>query len=159
MTLKEMRKQYSELRSIARKRVERLGKGEFSWTQTYRKAFYEFYTKYRPLASLGGISKSDFARLIRDLKGFVGNKEMSTRGLQNIRSKSLDTLRSNGFDFVTKENWKEWTEFMEWWRDTHPGVEGSPIREEMKTYLDMLKSGMSPEDARNYFLNYVDNTR
>lgn len=161
MTMKEMRKEYSELRSIARKRVERFGKGEFSWTQSYRKAFYEFHTRFRPVASLGNISKSDFAKLIRNLKGFVSNKEYSTRGLQNIRRKSLETLHSHRdaqgnkiYDFVTKENWRDWVEFIEWWKDEHPGIETSPIREEMRMYLDFIKSGMTHEEAQREFRKY-----
>ena len=157
MTMNEMRRQYSELRSIARKRVQRLGSGEFSWTQTYRKAFYTFYTQFRPLASMGNVSKSELARTIKNLKSFVENKEMSTRGLQNIRKKSLETLHENGYDFVNKSNWREWTEFMEYWRATHPGQDGSPTRAEMRSYLDNVKNGMSPEEAKREFEKYVDN--
>lgn len=157
MTMNEMRRQYSELRSIARKRVQRLGSGEFSWTQTYRNAFYEFHTKFRPLASLGNIEKSDLAKKIKQLKSFVANKEFSTRGLQNIRTKSLETLHDNGYDFVNRSNWREWTEFMEYWRKLHPGQDGSPTRAEMRSYLDNVKNGMSPEEAKREFEKYVDN--
>lgn len=163
MTMNEMRKEYSELRSIARKRVERFGKGEFSWTQSYRKAFYEFTTKFRPISELGDISKSDFAKLIRTLKNFKNNKEYSTRGLQQIRAKSLETLHSYKdaegkkiYDFVNKKNWRDWVEFIEWWKDTHGDPEGSPIVEEMKLYMDFLKSGMSHEDAQREFQKYEE---
>ena len=162
MTMSEMRRQYSELRSIARKRVQRLGTGEFSWTKTYRNAFYQFHTQFRPIASLGDISKSKMAELIKDLDAFVHNKEYSTRGLQQIRAKSLKTLHKKdektgkvAYPFVTRENWREWTEFLDWWRDQQPTKEGSPTRAEMRNYLDNISKGMSEEEAKREFENYV----
>ena len=150
----DLRSEYSKLRSIARKRVERFGQGEFNWTQSYRKAFIQFATEFRPLESIGRISNADLAQKIKDLKVFIENKEYSTRGLQKIRAKSIDTLHDNGYDFVTRANWREWTEFLDWYRDQHGKNYGSPTREEMKTYLDDLKTGMSPEEARRLFKDY-----
>ena len=154
MTINEMRKEYTKLRSIARKRVERFGQGEFKWTQSYRKAFMEFATEYRPLESLTNISKSKLAEKIKDLTKFIENETYSTRGLQRIRSKSLQTLKEHGYTFVTKKNWREWTEFIEWYKDEHGTNYGSPTRDEMLTYLDYLQNGMSSEEAKKLFKEY-----
>ena len=154
-----LRKEYSELRKIGNKRLQRMGQSEFSWTKTYRKNFYQFYTKYRPLASLGNISKGDLAKLVRDLHQFIDSKESSVRGLQQIRRESLKTLDRNGYKFVTLSNYREWTEFMDWYRDKHVNNYGSPTREEMRTYLDNIKSGMTADEAKRLFERYENNKR
>ena len=150
----DLRSEYSKYRSIARKRVERFGQGEFNWTQSYRKAFMQFATEFRPLDSMSRISDADLAQKIKDLKMFIANKEYSTRSLQQIRAQSIKTLHENGYKFVTRANWREWTEFLDKYRDEHEKNYGSPTREEMKTYLDYLKTGMTPEEAWKLFEDY-----
>ena len=150
----DLRSEYSKLRSIARKRVERFGQGQFNWTQSYRKAAMQYKSEFMSLEDLGDISNADLAKKIKDVKAFIANKEYSTRGLQKIRSQSIQTLHDNGYTFVNNKNWREWTGFLDWYRDQHGKNYGSPTREEMKTYLDDLKKGMSPEEARKLFKDY-----
>ena len=153
----DLRKEYSRLRSIARKRLERIGKSEFNKTETYLYYRHRFPT-LETLDAIYGPDSYDKLKEITDyLKRFLSQRRSTLRGLKAIRKESLNSLHANGFEFLNVYNWHDWVEFIMWWKDTHPDASyGSPKAEELKTYLDDLERGMSPEQAKKRFLQYED---
>ena len=109
-TEKEMRKEYSRLRSIARKRLERLAESEFRETQTYKRAQHQFI----PLADVP--NKIALAYKLKDVFDFVNTSKTTVTGMRAIRKKSIDTLKAHNIDFVTEENYLEFGEFMRYAR-------------------------------------------
>ena len=152
MDIKEIRKEYSRLRSIARKRLERMGRSEFAGTQTYR----YFKDRIPTVEEISDYSKSKWMMKLRELQAFIASERSTITGMKKIRKESLQTLHENGYDFIDQSNWKTWIDFIDWWHDTHPKQPGSPTREEMRTYLDDVKRGMSVEEAKKKFLDYED---
>lgn len=158
----DLRKDYSRLRSIARKRMERMGKSEFSGTQTYLHYGYFFNSMFPSLENIDALygdgNYEKIKSLTDKLTKFLGQRRSTVRGLRAIRKESLRTLRANGFEFLNVYNWSDWLDFIMWWKETHPEKSyGSPKPEELKTYLDNISNGMSREEAKRRFMEYEDN--
>ena len=146
-------KEYSKLRSTARKRLERMGKSEFADSQMYRK----YKDMFPVVETVRGLPPDKFIDKFEALQHFLGLKTSTIRGMKAVRKQSIKTLHDNGFDFVNVSNFKEWTDFLDWYRTIHPDKNyGSPKREEMIFYIDLTERGFSPEEARRKFLEYED---
>lgn len=103
---KEVKQIYSEYRKIANKRAFRMAKAGFK---------SEFAGVYFPtISELGDIGsiRSALAAVSRHLR----DPRSSLSGLKKYNRKMITTLHSHGYDFVTEENLKEFTDFMEWAR-------------------------------------------
>ena len=139
----ELRKEYSRLRSIARKRMERIEKSEWKWAnayQTYKKDFPELAKIKR---------RSDLEDILSRLGHFVYNKQSSIQGLEEVRRKSLEKLKNNQFNFVTEENWREWVDFIKSFKKQFSGK--SPTPEELKAFEMDESIRTDPEEARFRF--------
>lgn len=103
---KEKRKQYSEMRSIARKRLERLAK-------SYPKSEIYIYnkTRFTPLKEVK--STKDLDILLSDLAQFLNNNLSTIKGQKARRQKTIDTLRDRGYTFVNAKNFDRFTQFMD----------------------------------------------
>ena len=106
-TEQAMRKEYSRLRSIARKRLERFEGTEWQDSKTYTKNA----GKYKPLAEISG--KTELKRLLSDVAFFVDASTGSVRGLQRKRRKYIETVHKMGYKWVNTRNYKEFTQFMD----------------------------------------------
>lgn len=101
--LREARAEYSRLRSIARKRLNRLRESE------YAERF-----KHRPdFASLPkNASEIAVRRALADVASFVSSKSGSIKGLRSSEKKYLQTVRDQGYTFVNKKNVNQFRQFM-----------------------------------------------
>lgn len=106
-TEQEMRKEYSRLRSIARKRLERFEGTEWVTTQTYKKNV----GKYKAMADIKNIV--ELKKLLSDVAYFVDASTGSVSGLRRQRKRAIATLNDDGYDFVYTANFKDFTDFME----------------------------------------------
>ena len=150
MTEKEIRAEYSRLRSVARKRIERLGRSEFNTSQTYLSNRGRFV----PLAEVK--NKQQAAKLLADVELFVSAKTSSISGLKRARKESIQSLRAHGYNFVNQENFKAFTEFMEEWRDLNARSAGSPTPEQLKDYMQVNKKNMTAAEAERGFQKFLD---
>ena len=110
LTEKQLHKEYSRLRSIARKRLERFEGTEWTDSQVYKLNA----GVYKPLKEM--TSERELRHLFSDLARFVMAKTSSVSGLEAQRKEAIGTLNDRGYDFVNKENYREFAEFMEYAR-------------------------------------------
>lgn len=110
MTEKQMISEYSRLRSIARKRLERFEGTEWVDTQQYRMNV----GRYKPVKEIK--NKTELVNLLSDVSRFVRAKTGSVSGLRAQRAQSLKTLHEHGYTFVNKKNYSMFVQFMEAWR-------------------------------------------
>lgn len=103
----EMRKEYSRLRSIARKRLERIKGTEFERTQSYKYAKNQFI----PLSEIPNARV--LAYKLKDVADFVESPKTTLSGMKKIRSLSIKRLKEHGIDFITNENYVDFGNFME----------------------------------------------
>ena len=110
MTEKQMVSEYSRLRSIARKRLERFEGTEWVDTQQYRMNA----GRYKPVKEIK--NKTELVALLSDVSRFVTARTGSVSGLRAQRSQSLKSLHEHGYTFVNKKNYPMFVQFMEAWR-------------------------------------------
>lgn len=110
MTEKQMISEYSRLRSIARKRLERFVGTEWVDTQQYRMNA----GRYKPVKEIK--NKTELVALLSDVSRFVTARTGSVSGLRAQRRQSIQSLYEHGYTFVNRKNFKQFADFMEDWR-------------------------------------------
>lgn len=110
MTEKQMISEYSRLRSIARKRLERFVGTEWVDTQQYRMNA----GRYKPVKEIK--NKTELVALLSDVSRFVTARTGSVSGLRAQRRQSIQSLHEHGYTFVNRKNFKQFADFMEDWR-------------------------------------------
>lgn len=105
---KELRQEYSRLRAVAQKSIQRLGKSEFADGATYRNAVGRFpFTKSIK-------DKRELAMALVDLTQFIAAKGSSVSGLKAIRAEQVNTWNKvYKYEFVNTVNYAAWVEFLE----------------------------------------------
>lgn len=111
-TEKELRQEYAKLRSVAQKSLKRMGESRYRDSETYRQNRNAFP------ATKSIKSKRELARALTDVTRFLSAKSHSVSGLNEIREKQVSTWQDEyGYDFVTFNNFDQWVDFLEWYKD------------------------------------------
>lgn len=106
--LKAMRAEYSELRKIANKRIKRAqAKGELMDVEQFRTT--------KSIMS-GADSNVNLVKSYNEVVKFLNSKRSTTKGREEIRKKTRETLQKLGYQGITEENDKLFGEFMNEWR-------------------------------------------
>ena len=109
---KELRQEYARLRSVAQKSLKRLGESRYRDSETYRQNRNAFPTT-------GSMkSKRKLARALTDVTRFLSAKSHSISGLNEIRQEQVATWNNQyGYSFVNFNNFDQWVDFLEWYKD------------------------------------------
>ena len=149
---RELRKEYSRLRSIARKRLERFEGTEWTDTQVYKLNV----GVYKPLKEI--TSNRELRHLFSDVARFVMAETSSVSGLERQRREAVQTLNDRGYDFVTKDNYRQFADFMEYAR-----VSNLNRMYDSKRIADFYeaaeKRNMSNEELRKAFRSWTKNQK
>ena len=105
LSLKEARAEYSRLRSVANKRLERLGRSEFASGRTYQ----NWKGGFAPLDSIKG---DNIYKALSDVEHFIGLKTGTVSGARSAQKAFIESMHERGYDFINKKNAKEFGEFM-----------------------------------------------
>ena len=101
----ELRKEYSKLRSIVRKRQERLEKSEFAELSEVK-----HYGKLPPVAQIK--NKQQLVYALAEAKRFL-KQDISITRFKRERKDMITKLNANGYCFITQQNFTYFVEFME----------------------------------------------
>ena len=101
----DLRKEYSKLRSIVRKRQERLEKSEFADLEEVK-----HYGKLPPVAQIK--NKQQLVYALAEAKRFL-SQDISITRFKRERKDMIAKLNANGYDFITPQNFTSFVEFME----------------------------------------------
>lgn len=106
--LSEARAEYSRLRSVAVKRLQRLSR-----TEGARYSAYQMYGKegFAPLPK--NATPAEVGRALADVHHFLELKTSSISQIRESQRQALRTLQERGYSFVNKSNIREFGEFME----------------------------------------------
>ena len=145
-----VRKEYTRLRDIAQKRLRRFEATGLTKSQAYKKN-----VKHYPL--LKDI-KSDYelAGRLSDLERFITAKAGSVSGQREIRKKSIATLHENDYKFVNEENFDDFTDFMEAYRDELMDLEYDS-GDAADLYGVVVKQKLDPEKVKADFEFWLEN--
>ena len=106
----EFKKEYTRMRDIERKQIQRLQKSEFSQLQSAQQKLApkleEFYTKN------GKFKKSAFANEFAKMQRFLESERRTVTGQKAIRTRTINKLQSRGYD-VNTQNYAEFVALME----------------------------------------------
>lgn len=106
--IKAMRTEYSELRKIANKRIKRAqAKGELMDVE-------QFQTTKSIMS--GADSNVNLVKSYNEVVKFLNSKRSTSKGREEIRKKTRETLQKLGYQGITEENDKLFGEFMNEWR-------------------------------------------
>lgn len=99
-----LRKEYTRLRKIANKRLNRLQASEYKETDLAR----EYAGGFALLADV-----EDLPRELTRLARFVASERSSVTGLKRIDRQTIETLQEHGYTFVNAKNIRQFGAFME----------------------------------------------
>lgn len=99
-----LRKEYTRLRKIANKRLNRLQASEYKETDLAK----EYSGGFALLADV-----EDLPRELTVLARFVASERSSVTGLKRIDRQTIETLQEHGYTFVNTKNVRQFGAFME----------------------------------------------
>lgn len=134
---KEVRKEYSRLRSIYRKRLERLSKSEYSDSGLFQDRPIE---RYRPLKEI--TSERELQHLLSELAYLIDSRTTTIKGNREIDTKRMETIKEKyGIEMNNRQDLKDFGEFMEKIRDfTQDRIYDSDFASELYANKDKVKS-------------------
>lgn len=110
LTEKEMRAEYSRLRSIAVKRLANLKKAGY-----VEDNFYKYNAnRYAPLADIK--NEKQLMQKLSDIANFLSSRKSIVRERRKKEADILERMHKNGLDFVNEDNLQRFGEFMEAFR-------------------------------------------
>lgn len=145
---KELRREYSRLRSVARKRLERFEGSEFEDSNVYR------YNKgkYVPLSQVS--NKGELVHLLSDVARFLTAEAGSVTGQRAIRDKAIATWHDKGYTWLNKSNYAAFARFLEFSRE----FVGQPYMEKAAELFRCADDqGVSVEQIKSNFEWYWKN--
>lgn len=107
LTEKEVRQEYSRLRSIAQKRLKRFQGTEWEDTQIY-KYNKDNFPKMKDIKS-----KDEIYHRLSLVANFITSSRSTISGLKRERKETINTLQERGYTYINNKNFKDFTEFME----------------------------------------------
>ena len=155
-TEQEVRREYSRLRSIMKKRLERLEASE-EWRHgetTPESLKMESYPTLKEMKS-----QRDVVEALRNLAQAVESPLSTITGLTQVRERSLRSLHESypeTVDIVTEENFREFGEFMEYTRTVTGNRKFYNDEEYIALFGEHMKKGSSMEDLKKAFDVYID---
>lgn len=105
---KELRKVYSNFRSIARKRIERLEQYKYTTGAQYQRM------KAIGLPVLKEIkNRNQLAMYLQQTAFFISTESSTVKGIKRIRKQKVEQFTAEGFEGLTPENIDDFLQFFE----------------------------------------------
>lgn len=146
-----VRKEYSRLRDIAQKRLERLGRNE---PESF--AYRSNRGQYAPAR---GQTTEALRQQLPQLAKFIAAKTGSVTGIRSQRRKAVESLQSKGYVFVTKENLGAFGEFMEEFRAKRGAARGYGTFEALELWEFAQANDIDVEKVKKQFANWLKERR
>ena len=102
---KAMREEYSRLRAVAQKRLQRLGKSKYAGSEVY-KYYNDTFKKLKNIQDKG------LPEALTSINRFLSNPLSTLRGQTELRNTRIETLQSYGYN-VNESNFDKVIEVME----------------------------------------------
>ena len=154
MPEREIRKEYSRLRSIARKRLQRLSEGGYEMTTAYRMN----QNRYRTLKELND-SPKQLAERLSDLSRFISARSSTVTGQKGIEQDRITSLHEAGYTWINRKNIKAFGEFMNYVKalfPKHPSATPELADQLFSGYRILRKREFSPESMQKLFVQFVE---
>ena len=152
-SLKQLRKEYSRLRSTATKRIDRLLESEFADSQA---AAYNA-GKYIPLKAMR--SESELRHLLSDMARFLTSEQGSVTGQRDIMQRNVKIWRDEkGYSDINEGNIRAWVEFLDYVSDMEGYVYETNTLMEAFTEMDLTNETRAEENYKEAWKYYLAKT-
>jgi len=148
LSFAEMKKEYSRLRAIAQKRLDRLEKEGFGDTRVYK------YNK-KSFGKTSDYSVVELQYKLQDVEHFLRSKASTVSGWKESNKKRLQALHEAGYDFINESNILNFGEFMEYWKENYADM-GYSSEEIIDIFHNAADKGISPEELKKNFDEYLE---
>lgn len=147
---KQARAEYSRLRSVARKRIERLGSSEFS-----NRAIYRYnVNRFIPLQDVRSVGQ--LGSLLGDVKRFLESPVSTVSGQRADRKSKIAQLHAHNYKFVNESNFDRFTDFMEYIREKSRASQLSS--DQVAELFEVFKVGdVDLEQVSKEFSKWIEN--
>lgn len=146
-----VRKEYSRLRDIAQKRLERLGRNE---PESF--AYRSNRGQYAPAR---GQTTEALRQQLPQLAKFIAARTGSVTGIRAQRRKAVESLQAKGYRFVTKENLGAFGEFMEEFRAKRGAARSYGTFEALELWEFAQANDIDVEKVKKQFANWLKERR
>ena len=146
---KEIKKEYTRLRDILNKRIQRINKSDFAG-QGIAGQFPQ------GLPKLADIAPEDLPYLLQQAATALNSRSGSLKGLQMRQSETVKSLRERGYTNIDDSNIRQFASFMDEARDR--GLEKIYGSDTIATMYDSIADlDISPEAIMQDFAWWLDN--
>lgn len=165
----ELRKEYSRLRQVANKRLNRMKGTRYEKTQTYLKNAGKYGTiaeiekevlkhakKLTPDKAERYVN-AHIAKKVSDLYRMLTSKTGSIKGMREVEKRTIDTLNERGFTFINKNNIHQFGEYMEYLRLLHMDKQFDSERA-AELFATAEKKGIDPNQLLADFEYWTQHT-
>lgn len=146
-----VRREYGRLRDIAQKRLARLGASEYAESSAYT------YNKDRFIGLREVKTPAQLAHLLVDVTRFLSARSSTVSGQRGIERDIVSSLQSDGYDFITTGNLRQFGEFMEWYRSRYNQKKGgiSEAVAQMFNWTADPEVKIAPAELKRHFLTWL----
>lgn len=106
-TLREARAEYSRLRKIAEKRLQRMAASPYESSDIYRR----YADRFKPLPR--GASEERVRKQLYEVARFTELKTGSVSGMRASREKQIEAMHDLGYDWLNETNINAFNDYME----------------------------------------------
>lgn len=146
-TISDLKAEYKRLREPIQARLKRFEGTEWTNSEQYKRNAGQYPTINKVT------SKEQAINLILKSKGFLNAQRSTISGLERDKSKKIKTLNNRGYDFINKENFNDFVDFMNEWKARMAGLQYDS--EQVAELYDMTQElGVDPKELFKSFSEY-----
>lgn len=147
---RELRREYSRLRTIAKKRIDRLMASEF-WDTSIAQ-----YNAGRFIYLEGVQNRTELKHLLTDVSSFLMAEGSTVTGQRKRLKDIAATWQAKGYGFITTENVRGFVEFLEYVKSVEGYVYDVSAVEE--SYRESIQQGAEPGNVYDMYAYYQEKT-
>lgn len=150
-TVREARAEYSRLRKIAAKRLQRLAGAGYADSSTYQR----YANAFSPLPK--DLSESRVYKKLNEVAHFLSLKSSSVSGEREKISSTVETLQELGYDFINESNIREFGQFMDSLRSYMGGKDLDYSEQAIEVFRHALDadSPLDPQKLADQFADWL----
>lgn len=149
---KALRREYSRLRSVAQKSIQRLQQAGFTNTTAYKMNVNRYITLDKVK------SKKDLISRLSDVSRFVTSRAHTVSGTKAIQAERIESLHESGYTWINAKNIKAFGEFMNYLKmlfPKHPSADPQTASELFSGYRALRKRGFDPQKMQELFNEWL----
>ena len=148
-TLPEARAEYSRLRKIASKRLQRLAGSGYAGSGLYGR----YSGAFSPLAR--GASESAVRKKLYEVARFLGMSTSSVSGMREARKQTISSLKDRGYDFINESNLDLFGQYMSRVK-SYAASKLYDSEEIIDLFHDALEKGVDPMLLADDFGDFIE---